>query len=163
SLRSTWMCWRASIFLATRRSTSKPSDATFSVSSRGVSSKPTKSPGSPQMEAPRTRNSSPRSVFPHPGPPHTRAVRPAGRPPPAHHEAEAERSLGARGPLGRRRRLVARGRFAWKSGTAILDVEGDDTRARADPHRLDAAAVPARIVEQVGERARDEGRVGLEL
>src|SRR6478672_4290568 len=41
----------------------------------------TQTPGSLYSSAPRTRNSSPNSVFPVPGPPQTSAVRPLGKPP----------------------------------------------------------------------------------
>src|ERR1700682_1137600 len=61
---------------------SKPSDATFSVSSSPVSSNAMKTPGSPYSVAPRTRNSIASNVLPQPAPPQTSVGRPVGNPPP---------------------------------------------------------------------------------
>ena len=66
---------------ATRRSRSKPSDATFWASSSAVSSKAMNTPGSP-ISMPRTRNSTEKRVLPAPALPQTRVGRPRGRPPP---------------------------------------------------------------------------------
>src|SRR5450631_1914163 len=75
--------WSTNSFLsATSRSRSKPSEATFLVRSGIDSSNEMNTPGSPYWVAPRTRNSSPNSVFPAPAPPLTRVGRPCGNPPP---------------------------------------------------------------------------------
>ena len=67
---------------STRSLRSKPSEATFFARSSDGSSKLMNTPGSPKRVAPLTRNCMANSVLPHPGPPHTRVGRPAGRPPP---------------------------------------------------------------------------------
>ena len=82
SARSTRTWSMAIRFRATSRSTSNPSEATLAASSASLSSKDMKTPGSPCSTAPRIRNSIAKSVFPHPGPPHTSVGRPRGRPPP---------------------------------------------------------------------------------
>src|SRR6202049_1164709 len=71
-----------SFFSPTRRSRSNPNEAAFWVKSGLVSSTDMNTPGSPYCVAPRTRNSSPNSVFPEPAPPLTRVGRPVGNPPP---------------------------------------------------------------------------------
>src|ERR1022692_1207933 len=71
-----------SFFSAPSRSRSNPSEATFLVRSGIDSSNDMNTPGSPNWVAPRTRNSSPNSVFPEPAPPLTRVGRPRGNPPP---------------------------------------------------------------------------------
>ena len=70
-----------SFLVCTRCFRSKPSEATFLVISSGVSSKAMTTPGSPKSVAPRTMNSRPIMVFPHPAPPQRIVVRPFGRPP----------------------------------------------------------------------------------
>jgi hypothetical protein len=75
--------WSTNSFLsATSRSRSKPSEATFLVRSGIDSSNEMNTPGSLYWVAPRTRNSSPNSVFPAPAPPLMRVGRPCGNPPP---------------------------------------------------------------------------------
>src|SRR5579863_7074192 len=71
------------IFLRrTKPARSKPSDATLAFNSASVSSKAINTPGSSNCTAPRTRNSAPNSVLPHPAPPQTSVGRPRGNPPP---------------------------------------------------------------------------------
>ena len=79
SIRTASMTRRPS---ASSPARSKPSEATFSVRSAADSSNASRTPGSSNSCAPRTRNSSPNNVLHEPGPPVTRVARPCGSPPP---------------------------------------------------------------------------------
>ena len=110
---------------------SKPSEATFSVRSAADSSNASRTPGSSNSWAPRTRNSSPNSVLPEPGPPVTRVARPRGQPTAGElvEPPDARRRLGQRGSDGRRRpRRVDRRRHRTLP-------RGFDQASRGDPER----------------------------
>ncbi len=90
---------KRSRFRASRSRRSKPRDLTFSTSSFSPSSKEIKTPGSPKLSAPRTKNSMANRVLPQPAPPQTNAGRPSGRPP-------SVNSSKPRIPVGHLRRFV---------------------------------------------------------
>src|SRR4051812_46305815 len=132
SCRSTETYSTASLPCATSSSRSNPNDFTLVASSAGLSSKETTRPGSPNCTAPRTTNSSPSTVFPHPARPETRVGRPRGSPP-CVNSSRPEIPVGAFGSVWTGRRLGAFANRAPPVRFQGLPRSDLDTRSRLHP------------------------------
>ena len=105
--------------------------ATLTARSSAVSSKATKTPGSPNSVMPRTRNSMPSRVLPQPAGPQTRVARPRGNPPPVISSSPEipVSALGSDGSPGRWVTVFGAGRTV-----SLMLMDSDDSLMRApDP------------------------------